>query len=78
MKYFYQTQFGTFYIIPDNINGFSLWIKDLDESEDKLASYISAEQAADDVYMCATGFDEWDNQGDVDNPTDIHEWTKFQ
>lgn len=78
MKFFYKTKFGTFFIFPDNDNGFHLWIKDIDGNEEKLGYYHTASMAADDVYHCATGYDEWDLQIDVDEPSDLEEWTKFQ
>lgn len=76
MKYFYKTKFGTFFILPDINNGCSLWIKDNNADEYKLGWYPSAIMAADDVYMCATGFENWDDQLDVDDPIDLSEWTK--
>lgn len=78
MKYFYKTKFGTFFIIPDIKNGVSLWIKDIYGSSDKLGWYPAPVHAADDVYHCASGFDDWDLQIDVDEPSDLEEWTKFQ
>lgn len=39
--------------------------------------YDSAVAAADDVYTCTTGCNEWDSLDPViDAPTDIHEWEK--
>lgn len=77
MKYFYKTDFGTFFIIPSP-DGVELWIKELSGSEEKLGDYPSADMAADDVYMCATGYTDWDLQCDVDEPSELGEWTTFQ
>lgn len=79
MKYFYNTNFGTFSILPDINNGVALWIEPLDnEDEIKLGWYESASMAADDVYLCSTGFDDWDDQMNVEHPTDLSEWTKAE
>jgi hypothetical protein len=71
MIYLYKTGIGAFSIQPDpNEPGrWRLYIDDL-----WLGSYASPEQAADDVYMCATGFYEWDRQLTVDHPEDLGEW----
>ena len=47
---------------------------DLIINDDVVGSYTSAQAAAEDVFTCTTGSDEWDRQGAVDQPTDIHEW----
>ena len=72
MKYFYKTNVGVFAIIPDHeIRGsWRLYIGDL-----WLGSYESAIHAADDVYLCVTGFYEWDKRGVVDHPEGLDEWT---
>lgn len=77
MKYFYKTKFGTFFIIP-SYDGVELWIKEPSGSEERLGSYPNADMAADDVYMCATGYTDWDLQIDVDEPCDLEEWSKLQ
>jgi hypothetical protein len=72
MKYFYyKTRIGTFYIrqSKDNPKIFHLWI-----GEELLGSYSSPINAADDVYMQATGYHEWDSLESADNPHDISEW----
>lgn len=76
MKYFFKTEFGTFFILPQN-GGYELWIKELNGSRDKLGFYQNAQMASDDVYQCATGFYDWDLQGDVDEPSGLEEWTIF-
>lgn len=77
MKYFYKTQFGTFFIIPSS-GGVDLWIKESSDSEEKLGHYYNAQMAADDVYMCATGYSDWDLQCDVDEPSGLDDWNVFQ
>ena len=78
MKYSYETKFGTFEILPDINNGYSLWIKDNDNKECRLGWYPEAFMAADDVFICQTGFVDWDNQLEVEDPTDLEVWTKLQ
>lgn len=69
MLWTYKTKTGIFWIKPDTINGFSLGIDD-----ELLGSYINPEQAADDVYMCATGYWDWDQQLTVMEPESLSEW----
>jgi hypothetical protein len=56
-------------IAPRKDGRFDLLIND-----EVVGSYNSAVAAADDVFTCATGNQEWDKQGTVVQPTDIHEW----
>lgn len=71
MQYWtYQTSVGTFWIKPNKNNRFTLGVND-----EALGSYHSPHQAADDVFMCATGYWKWDNQLTVNDPTDLSEWT---
>ena len=60
-----------------------LWIKknrdgryDLGVESECLGSYNSPQSAADDVFCCVTGYGPWDDQGTVDQPTDLGEWEK--
>lgn len=76
MKYFFKSQICTFRIIPSE-RGFDLWVESSDGNEDMVSSLPTAEALADDVYLCTTGFDEWDKQGTVTNPTDLSCWTKL-
>jgi hypothetical protein len=71
MIYSYKSKFGTFSIRPDpqQPGRWRLYIDDL-----WLGSYVAPAQAADDVYMCETGFDAWDDQLTVMHPTDLGEW----
>jgi hypothetical protein len=69
MHWIYKSNVGTFWIKPDHNNRFILGIND-----DALGSYLNPIQAADDVYMCATGYWEWDKQLTVNCPTDLSEW----
>ena len=68
MRWTYRTRIGTFWIKLRSDGRFVLGI-----DEEALGSYVSAVQAADDVYMCATGHHEWDRQGTVTSPTDLSE-----
>ncbi len=71
MFYFFKSKTGTFSIEPDEtcdgmfklcIGGF--W----------LDSYETAESAARDVYLHATGWYEWDRLEDSTVPCDLGEW----
>ena len=74
-KYYYKTNICTFYIIPTR-GGAELWVGDTTQ-EDSLGWYANATMAADDVFMCATGFDDWDDQLTVKDPMDLSFWTKL-
>ncbi len=52
--YYTRTVVGTFWIRPDNVHGWSLFIDD-DRNVELLGSYSSPEAAADDVYTQHTG-----------------------
>lgn len=71
--YHYKTQVGTFGISPDPVNSgrFHLCI-----DGDALGSYYSPMAAADDVYLQASGYPEWDSLEPVTSPIDLSEWTK--
>jgi hypothetical protein len=71
MLYFYKSNFGTFSIRPDpdQPGRWRLYIDDL-----YLGSYATAALAADDVYLCETGFGPWDDQSTVKHPEDLGEW----
>lgn len=70
--YRYKTKVGTFIIKQSNDDPgvFQLWIGD-----ELLGGYASPLQAADDVYMQATGYYEWDSLDPSQGyPHDISEW----
>ena len=69
MYWTYRSNVGTFWIKPDGRGRFTLGL-----NSDALGSYHSAYAAADDVYMCATGYFEWDRKLSVMEPTDLGEW----
>lgn len=72
MKYYkYYTRIGTFFIKPskDDPKIFQLFIDNI-----LLGGYSFPEMAADDVYMQATGYNEWDSLESVGNPHDLSEW----
>lgn len=71
MKYFYKTAFGTFWIVPAPQGGYNLTIHD-----ETVNWAHCAEALADDVFTCHSGFDDWDEQDCVEQPTDLTEWTK--
>lgn len=76
MNYYYKSHLCTFFIIQRSGRS-ELWVKDRSGSENMLGTYPSAVSAADDVYMCATGFDHWDDQMTVESPADLSEWIRF-
>ncbi len=65
----HRTSKGTFWIRPDGSGRITLGVDD-----EALGSYATPEQAADDVYCCATGYHPWDAQGTVNAPVDLSEW----
>lgn len=72
MKYFYKTEFGTFWIVPAPQGGYDLIINDEIVNGSKCADAL-----ADDVFTCHSGLEEWDEQDSVEHPTDLKEWTKI-
>ena len=72
MKWIYNTDVGTFWIKPNQNGRYTLGI-----NSEALGSYNDPVMAADDVYMCATGYWPWDKKLMVYNPTDITEWTQL-
>ena len=58
-------------IKPDIHYGFTLGIND-----EALGSYQNPQAAADDVYLCVTGYWPWDKLSSVDQPTDLSEWDR--
>ena len=69
MTWTYKTDVGTFWIQPNSNGRFTLGI-----DNDALGSFSTPEGAADDVYMCATGYYPWDKKLSVLEPTDLTEW----
>jgi len=69
--WYYKTEVGTFLIYrnPNDPARFLLKIEN-----EILGSYLTPEMAADDVYMQATGWYEWDTLPNVSGPTDLSEW----
>lgn len=72
--YHVKTRAGTFWIMPQPGSPGRYW---LGVDDDALGSYASPMQAADDVYMHATGHHDWDKlDTKVNAPTDLSEWHK--
>ena len=69
--FYYRSDVGVLRIVPGR-GAWDLWINDV-----LLGHYASPAMAADDVYLCATGWDDWDSKGDVDEPCDLSEWERF-
>lgn len=71
-SYTYNSDIGTFEIRQRSHEMYELWI-----NEEMLASYESAEAAADDVANFNTGYIEWDGfHNELENfPSNIDEWT---
>lgn len=68
-----KTKIGLFKIIALSNGRYDLWINDVN-----LGNYSSPDAAADDVYNCATGWDDWDLQLMVDHPSDLSEWQRIK
>jgi hypothetical protein len=68
-----RTDVGTFWILPNNANGWGLFIH-ADGNRELLGSYGSPEDAADDVYTQHTGWDDWDTPIRSNAPRDLGEW----
>lgn len=47
-------------------------------NDEFLGAYDSPESAADDVYMCATGYPSWDDQLIVEEPQGLGCWEMYQ
>ncbi len=67
--FYYKTDAGTFWIKQESNGRWTLRL-----NGEALGSYNSPEQAADDVYMQATGSYEWDSKDEILEPTDLGEW----
>ena len=66
----YETPIGIMQIYKNHSGHYSLQINNA-----VYGFYHSAIAAADDVYMFATGCNEWDSMEDIiDPPSSIHEW----
>lgn len=65
----YRTSIGIFVIRPLRSGRWGLRI-----GGELLGSYRTAAAAADDVYMCSTGYVPWDRRVTVEHPTDLSEW----
>ena len=69
----YQSPIGTMRIRSEK-ERYILWIGDT-----RIGSYSTAEKAADDVTLFATGYDGWDNlHSSVTPPSGIEEWSYSQ
>ena len=72
--YHYKTRVGVFWIKPQPQSPGRFWLG-IDDTA--LGSYVSPMLAADDMYMHATGWDDWDSlDGSVGGPTDLSEWNR--
>lgn len=67
--YRYRFSHGIFFIKPQPSGRWGLWL-----NECLLGSYHSAAAAADDVYMQATGFYDWDSLRNETPPGDLTDW----
>lgn len=67
--YQFATRIGIFTIRSGEREKWDLWIDDT-----KLGIYSSPLNAADDVFKRETGWDEWDNNIDIEPPEDISRW----
>lgn len=72
--WYYKTPVCTFWIRfdPPGRGGFLLGADDVE-----LARYFSPEAAADDVFLCRTGFPPWDASDPADRPDSLTDWTRI-
>lgn len=73
MYWTYKTNVGTFWIKPNRNNMFTLGIDD-----EALGSFSTPENAASDVYSCATGYWPWDKRLITIHPEDLSEWHRHE
>jgi hypothetical protein len=73
MVWVYKSKRGSFSIRRLQNGRFGLYVGD-----EMLGSYHTPEAAADDVFMCVTGHDPWDNQLTVDYPADLGDWQQLR
>ena len=69
--WYYQSDFGTFTILPNDSGNYGLWIDDY-----HIGEYQSANDAAEYVYLQLTGYKEWDSLPDADPPTGLDGWLR--
>jgi hypothetical protein len=73
-RYTYETPVGTFLIRPIAKKTYGLLLNDT-----LLGSYLSAAEAADDVYRHRSGWSEWDDlRGDQTAPAELSGWALKQ
>ncbi len=70
MIYFFRTEVGTFKITQNRIGRFELQINEV-----VIRSFPSPDDAADNVYLQSTGWDEWDELLSIDEPVELSEWS---
>jgi hypothetical protein len=73
--YSFKAAVGTFWIRPERDKSWSLCIGGGDIIE-VLGYYESPFDAADDVHMQRTGWDEWDRRTRNDAPATLFLWTR--
>jgi hypothetical protein len=67
--WYYYSPVGTFTIAPESTGGFGLWI-----DNDKLATYLAPEAAAEAVCIQKTGFSPWDELVEANPPALLSDW----
>lgn len=69
MQYYFKTPYGIFFISTAPYGGYNLKLDDdvVNWSED-------AKELAIQVYEKTSGFEEWDNQTQLDAPKSLEEW----
>jgi len=69
MRNYFKTPFGIFFISTAPYGGYNLTIND-----DVINWSQTAEELALQVYEKTSGFEEWDNQKDIQAPKTLEEW----
>lgn len=69
MRNYFKTPFGIFFISTAPYGGYNLTIND-----DVINWSEKAEELALQVFEKTSGFEEWDNQKDIQAPKTLEEW----
>ncbi|MCP4971206.1 MAG: hypothetical protein GY932_11530 [Arcobacter sp.] len=69
MKYYYKTPFGILYISTAPYGGYNLNLE-----EDTINWANTPDELAQQVYECASGLEDLDNNTSILKPKDLDEW----
>ena len=69
----FKSRAGTFKISQLSSGRTGLWV-----DNELLGSYHSPHSAAQEVFECTTGHEPWDENIEVDFPSELDDWRKIQ